>query len=132
MTTLAGLVFVKIPALAKVTGITAPFSDQIEWLDAEDPRSNGGRYHAIYKGYKMYWTGWKESQYSIDMVAQWVAYHEDTNGKTMPCPNAGAIYASFPGSTGTFQRGSCFDISITEEQYKMTKPHRLVYARQKF
>jgi hypothetical protein len=89
-----------------------------------------------YRGFKVFWTGWKSAFNSDIEVAQWCAYNGNSKHDSVRC-----IYASYPGSQGLYFPGQIFDISIKEDQevptrksseedkqrYRLQCLHRLMY-----
>lgn len=57
----------------------------------------------IYRGWSLYWTGWKSDQSNDRLVAQWVAY------PVAPADDSPCFYASYPGRQGRFLPGDTFN-----------------------
>ena len=55
-----------------------------------------------YKGYTVWWTGWKYDQGTVEVVAQWAAFWIK-DGKH-------ALYVSNPGGWGPMEKGTCLRI----------------------
>ena len=81
-----------------------------------------------YRGYKMWWTGWKAHEANCDLISQSVAIWKD---------NVHGLYVSNPGGWGPFRRGDVFDIgyrfpqvltSISTEDDKKTIRHQMGWA----
>lgn len=84
-----------------------------------------------YRGWRLVWTGWKESIEHVTRAAQWVACSPG---------NKYFYYASCPGSEGYLLNGSCCDIALDSrypEQAICVDPsipssdHRFEEAKQK-
>lgn len=58
----------------------------------------------IYKGYKVFWTGWKSIPQQAQLVGQWLACLD------VQPPRRG-FYASTPGGEGHYLEGENFDLS---------------------
>lgn len=73
---IGGVLFMKMPGLAKRLGIKAPFSDRVEWLSPEDLDSGRGFYQCRYKGYLLSWTGLRKdpNDSAAPLAGQWCAY----------------------------------------------------------
>lgn len=70
-----------------------------------------------YKGWTIKWTGWKDSQSTINLVGQFAAYRKLGEGHL--------LYVSLPGTAGLYRRGMDFTTSPTLGQqaiYPETDP----------
>ncbi len=75
-----------------------------------DTRIGGSGSKVRFGPWMIFWTGWKDSQSSIELAAQWVAWPVDANGKG-ECDRRMCLYAANPGPATTFQRGDVFNIA---------------------
>lgn len=60
-----------------------------------------------YRGFTVYWTGWKTDIASMCEVSQWCAFHGTWFDRSKRC-----FYASYPGGQGSCFPGDTFDISV--------------------
>lgn len=63
-----------------------------------------------YKGYRVWWTGWKDSRDTPRIVGQWLGYplgHDE---------NLPFLYSSVPGGHGEYVKGQSFDITCRAPQ----------------
>lgn len=99
--------------LFKIFGITPATLYRHEGLvplSPDDPLKHlYARLEYTYGGYGLFWTGWKESQYSVDLAGQWAAW------PLIEYPEYG-YYASYPGGEGKFCKGQSFDPCIKNGQ----------------
>jgi len=71
----------------------------------------------VYRGWAIWWTGWKHSFNTLDMAGQWAAYRisglggDWRNGKKI-------AYASAPGSQGMLRFGDVMDCGIVLEKQR--------------
>lgn len=70
-----------------------------------------------YKGFHLFWTGWKGAENTDVLVSQWCGYEKGNKRD----PNQRLFYASYPGSEGPYFRGEIFDISVKEGQIAPTQ-----------
>ncbi len=63
----------------------------------------------LFGPWRIWWTGWKDSQCSIDLVGQWVAWPVRPDG-TLDDNRLG-VYVSTPGGWGSFRRGEVCNLS---------------------
>jgi hypothetical protein len=80
--------------------------------------------HETYRGYKIYWTGFKEHvditrenfpRIGDSLIGQWIGIMVDAAGKAQH-----NLYVSVPGKEGEFQRGASFDVDPQPGQVEIT------------
>jgi hypothetical protein len=64
-----------------------------------------------YKGFQVYWTGWKQSFNTDQVAGQWCAYEGEKYD-----PTSRHFYASYPGDVRQAFPGDVFDVSVKEGQ----------------
>jgi hypothetical protein len=102
------LTFVGVAAIPTVTVAKPILPDDLEVAD----QRRGDGYCLKYKGFRLFWTGWKHDYNTVITVGQWVAYE----GSDKYDPSGRHFYASYPGREGRFYPGQLFDISVQSEQ----------------
>lgn len=60
-----------------------------------------------YRGYRLKFTGWKETQTSDRQYAQWTALPEIDGRFDDSRPR---LYVAIPGGNGAYRKGDCFDV----------------------
>jgi hypothetical protein len=68
--------------------------------------------YIYYRGYRIFWTGYKESQNNNLLIGQWVAY-----GPTREGPY---YYACTTGCGGEYKQGDLFDITLLSDWETVT------------
>lgn len=101
-----------LKGILTVSGLamTPVFSRDIELPEeVEADTTSYPAFNLKYKGFSLYWTGWKHVYNQDILVGQWCAYGENY-------PKDRCFYASYPGDARQYWPGQLFDISIKEGQ----------------
>lgn len=107
---LAGVITAVIARPAMASAV--PKNGGLVWLKEGHPYPQ--RFQATYRGYGIFWTGWKESAFCVDLYGQWVAWPLDFGADR-------GFYSSFPGRPAILIRGENFDVSFDDEQLAITR-----------
>lgn len=98
-----GIFKLLLPAAAATTVVTAV-------AVAQEPAADPNR--LMYKGYELWWTGWKGSPSNFVLVGQWIGTIKD--------PYYDRLYVSTPGDNGHFSDGQEFSLYRHDDQPVIT------------
>ena len=70
----------------------------------------------IYRGFRVFWTGWKPIQNNESLAGQWLAWPPVGD----PIYDRRMYVASVPGELRQYQAGESFDIAAKDGQFPIT------------